>query len=130
MADFARWATACEGTLWAPGTFMAAYAHNRSEAIEVLVDNDAFASAIRNFMRTRTVWQGRPSELFEVLTDGVADSVRKSKAWPGAAHAATGRLKRLAAFLRQIAIDVDFDRSKKERIVRIIRQDVGKGWRW
>lgn len=127
MADFARWAAACEGALWPAGTFMTAYAENRAEAIEVLVDNDAFASAIRTFMASRNQWEGRPSELFEVLTADVAENVRKSKAWPGAAHIATGRLKRLASFLRQIGIDIEIDRSKKARTVRLTRQQVGKG---
>jgi hypothetical protein len=121
MADFARFAAACEGALWPQGTFMAAYAENRAEAIEVLVDNDVFASAIRTFMASRTIWEGRPSELFEVLSADVPDNVRKSKAWPGAPHIATGRLKRLASFLRQIGIDIEFDRSKKARTVRLAR---------
>src|SRR5262249_13848251 len=34
MADFARWVTACEGALWASGTFMAAYCANLAEAAE------------------------------------------------------------------------------------------------
>ena len=34
MADFAIWATACEGALWPKGTFMSAYMENRDEAVE------------------------------------------------------------------------------------------------
>jgi hypothetical protein len=122
MADFARWGAACEGALWARGTFEAAYADNRAEAIQVLIDNDAFASAIRNFMAVRTVWEGRPSELYEVLSADASDNLRKSKAWPGGSHIATGRLKRLASFLRRIGISVDFDRSNKTRSVRVSRR--------
>src|SRR5262249_3117857 len=33
MADFARWATACETAIWSPGTFMSAYDGNRDEAV-------------------------------------------------------------------------------------------------
>ena len=34
MADFALWATACETALWTSGTFGAAYAGNRDEAVD------------------------------------------------------------------------------------------------
>jgi hypothetical protein len=45
MADFALWATACEGALWPNGTFMAAYLENRTEAAEKLIETDVVATA-------------------------------------------------------------------------------------
>src|SRR5271163_2970791 len=47
MADFARWATACEGAFWPPGTFIAAYNNNRAEAAEQLIETDLVASAVQ-----------------------------------------------------------------------------------
>ena len=38
MADFARWATACETALWPEGTFETAYGHNRRTAIEEVIE--------------------------------------------------------------------------------------------
>ena len=40
MADFALWATACETAFWPAGTFMAAYAGNRDEAIGMAIEGD------------------------------------------------------------------------------------------
>jgi hypothetical protein len=34
MADFAKWATACETALWSPSTFRKAYDANRRRAVE------------------------------------------------------------------------------------------------
>jgi hypothetical protein len=119
MADFARWGAACEGALWERGTFERAYAANRAEAISVLIDGDAFASALRNFMAARSVWEGRASDLYEVLTADAPDNLRKSKAWPGDARALSGRLKRLAAFLRRVGIEVRADRAKNTRTLHL-----------
>ncbi|MGI9569286.1 MAG: hypothetical protein ACR2PH_06005, partial [Desulfobulbia bacterium] len=47
MADFALWGMACETALWPTGTFLAAYSGNRDEAIEIVIETDPTASAIR-----------------------------------------------------------------------------------
>jgi hypothetical protein len=58
MADFALWGTACEGALWRPGTFVAAYAGNRAEMDETVIEGDAVATAVRSLMAGRTSWEG------------------------------------------------------------------------
>jgi hypothetical protein len=40
MADFARWAAACETALWPKGTFEAAYSNNRDGMIEGVLGSD------------------------------------------------------------------------------------------
>jgi hypothetical protein len=40
MADFSKWVTAAEAALWKPGTFWTAYAGNRDEAVESVIDGD------------------------------------------------------------------------------------------
>jgi hypothetical protein len=47
MADFARWAAACETALWSPGTFCMAYDANRHRTIEDAVDSDPVTCACR-----------------------------------------------------------------------------------
>jgi hypothetical protein len=47
MADFALWATACEGAFWPKGTFLAAYGSNVTEAVEKLIGADPVALAVR-----------------------------------------------------------------------------------
>jgi len=47
MADFAKWATACEAALWSPGTFRMAYDANRRRVVEDAVEADPLLSAYK-----------------------------------------------------------------------------------
>lgn len=108
LADFAIWVTAAEPALpWPPGSFMAAYTGNRQEAVELSLEADVVAVALRAHMADKELWSGSPSELFEVLNKHVGDDVQKSRAWPKAPNKLSNRLKRAATFLRAIGIDVE-----------------------
>ena len=50
MADFALWGTACER---APGDFMRAYENNRASAVEIILEADLVATAVRTLMKVR-----------------------------------------------------------------------------
>ena len=116
MADFALWATACETAFWPAGTFMAAYAGNRDEAIGMAVEGDVVTAAIRTMMTERTEpWVGASSELLELLTSAVGESICRSKLWPQTPEALRGRLKRAASVLRQIGIRVEFGGKGRAR---------------
>ena len=124
MADFALWATACETALWATGTFGAAYAGNRDEAVDSVIEADPVGSAIRSLIGTRTEWTGTASDLLGALDDEVGEKVRKSKAWPSSARALSGRVRRAATFLRKVGIDITFEREgrARTRTIRITRK--------
>ena len=62
MADFAKWATACEPAFTTQGSFNAAYHRNRTEAVESLLDDDLLADAVQEL---RLPWEGPASELLE-----------------------------------------------------------------
>src|SRR5271163_3301320 len=62
MADFARWATACETAHWRAGTFMAAYDDNRADAVDAVIDSDPVGAAVRALMGDRTEWSGTATE--------------------------------------------------------------------
>jgi len=115
MADFALWATACETALWPAGTFWSAYCGNRDEAVEGVIDADPIAVAVRAVMATRTVWTGTASDLLGVLAEEVGERVAKSKTWPDSPRALSGRLRRAAAFLRKIGIEIVFVRQGRQR---------------
>jgi hypothetical protein len=115
MADFALWATACETALWAAGTFWSAYCGNRDEAVEGVIDADPIATAVRAVMATRTVWTGTASDLLGALAEVVGERVAKSKTWPDGPRALAGRLRRVAAFLRKIGIEIGFEREGRAR---------------
>ena len=115
MADFALWATACETALWSAGTFWAAYRSNRDEAVEGVIDADPIATGVRAVMATRTMWTGTASDLLGALTQVVGERVAKSKTWPDGPRALAGRLRRAAAFLRKIGIEIGFEREGRAR---------------
>ena len=56
MADYAKWLRACETAVWKPGTHMAAYNANRHEAVEIVLDADPVAIAVRTLMADRTMY--------------------------------------------------------------------------
>jgi hypothetical protein len=114
MADFAFWATAAEQAMGlSAGEFMRAYQGNRVEAVQETLEGDAVAVAILAYMERREQdgqqsWQGNCKELKPHL-DGLAEeSVKKSDAWPKSPRALSGRLRRLATFLRESGIDIVF----------------------
>jgi len=122
MADFALWATACETALWESGTFNAAYAGNRDQAVDMALEADPVASAIRSLISTRTEsgWAGTASDLLGNLETEAGEKVSKSKAWPASARALSGRVRRMTTFLRETGITITFEREGRTR-TRIIR---------
>jgi len=127
MADFALWATACEGALWPAGTFERAYTGNRDEAAADVIDADLVATAIRTFIATSGEWTGTATELLAVLAGKVGEKA-KAKTWPASPRALSGRLRRAAANLRRIGINVTFDRGhgrKRSRIITVNTAESG-----
>ncbi len=120
MADFAMWATACETSIWEEGTFLRAYAGNRDEAVDSVIEADPVGSAIRSLMISRTEWTGTASDLLGALSEEAGERLAKAKTWPASARALSGRLRRTAPFLRKIGIDIAFNKEGRAR-TRIIR---------
>lgn len=122
MADFAKWATACETAFWDAGTFEAAYAGNRDDAVDSVLEGDPVASAIRSMMNERDDWEGTATELLAPFDEEVGEKVRNTKSWPSTARALSGRLRRAAPFLRKSGIEITFEREAKTRIIRMTQK--------
>jgi hypothetical protein len=99
-----------------PGTFRDAYCSNRDEAVEGVIEADPVALAVRTMMSTRTDWKGTATDLLSALGGGVGEPLKRSKEWPSSAKALSGRLRRAATFLRQVGVEVDFNREGSSRI--------------
>ena len=122
MADFALWATACEGGVgWEAGTFMDAYDSNRRTAIADVIDSDPVAAAVRDLMDNpatprnlagRTEWTGTAKSLLAALQLQVGDAVAKGKTWPKSPRGLSGRLRRAATFLRASGIEITFGKRE------------------
>jgi hypothetical protein len=103
MADFARWATACETAFTARDTFKAAYEANRVGAINVLLEGDTVASAVLQLVLP---WAGRSSDILNALNAVVGESAAKAKGWPKSARGLSAALKRAAPLLRERGVVV------------------------
>jgi hypothetical protein len=121
MADFARWATACERALWPAGTFWSAYCGNRDDAVGSVLDADPIATGVRALIARQPTWSGTASDLLGVLAEDTDERVTKTKTWPEDARALGGRLRRAAPLLRKIGITIEFERGKDRKRSRTIR---------
>jgi hypothetical protein len=122
MADFAKWVTACGSNMWAAGTFLSAYRRNINETVEVMIDADLVADAVRTMMSERSEWTSTAKELLKALADIVGERGTKSKSWRDTPEALRGRLRRLAPNLRKIGINIVFpDKNARPRNIRITK---------
>ena len=127
MADFALFVTACEPALWDEGTFERAYTANRDEAVDSVIEGDPVASAICSLMTGRAEWEGTVSELMDILSKEVGETVSQSKAWPASPRALSSRLIRAATVLRARGIDTVRIKTGHAR-TRIIQISVRAAW--
>jgi hypothetical protein len=126
MADFIIWGTACETALWPAGTFVGAYAANRTAAVEDVIDADPVADAVRAIMATRTSWIGTASDLFHIVADFTDDATEtRSAGWPKNPRALAGRLRRAQTFLRMSGIEIAFTREGRAgtRMIKMSARD-------
>jgi hypothetical protein len=114
MADFALWATACEGAFWPQGTFSAAYRSSAAEAVEKLIGADPVASAVRQLATNRQTWKGTASELDNYLR-ALTGNLDFTEAWPSDSARLAVRLRQLAPSLNKVGIEVDFTKSGHNR---------------
>src|ERR1019366_10462898 len=119
MADFALWATACEGAFWPKGTFSAAYRSSAAGAVEKLIVADPVASAVRQLATNRQTWKGTASELDNYLR-ALTGNLAFTKAWPSDSARLATRLRQLAPSLNKGGIEVSFLRSGHNRTPLII----------
>ena len=122
MADFALWATACETAFWPAGTFWSAYCRNRDEAVEGVIEANPVAAALRSLMSMRPEWRGTASELLVDLAKITDEPMAGFKEWPRTPRSLSGKLRRVAPFLRKVGVEIKFgDREgrARNRIIRI-----------
>ena len=84
MADFAKWAIACESALWGPGEFLRVYRDNIQGAVESVLEASPVAVAVRALMDKiaedkKTEWAGTATELLAELILLVGDKAARAK---------------------------------------------------
>jgi hypothetical protein len=140
MADFAKWAMACEGAFWPAGTFTAAYERNRQDAISTVIEGDRVASAIKELMAGQTKWEGTATELKEALEIrefGADPALRHlPKGWPADPTRLSGAVRRVSSPLRKAGIYVirpqtGSTEDRRRMTITTVRPEGsdGKGWK-
>jgi hypothetical protein len=115
MADFARWAAACETSMWPAGTFMAAYAGNIENSVDSALEAHAVGAAVLEMMAPLEKWSGTAKTLLTALTNEVGEATSHRKSWPKNPRAMSGHLRRASPLLRDRNIDVKFEREGHSR---------------
>ena len=105
MADFAKWATACEAAHDKPGTFADAYAENRISAITTLLGDNIIGSAV--LQMSSLPWSGTLSALLVELPKIAGEQITKTKDWPKSPNKLGAILRKLVVFLREAGIEVE-----------------------
>jgi hypothetical protein len=108
MADFAQWSIACETAYQDEGTFIKAYDGFRDDAAGFLLEGNALAAGLRDFMsRTTDVVTTTTTDLLNELSVNVPEHVRKDKSrWPQSAKGLSNKLRSIAPALRKTGLDV------------------------
>ena len=115
MADFAEWASACEGAQWKPGFFARAYGLNRAGATASVVEEDLIANAIASFMEGRRQWKGQTKELLSELNYDADEEIKTNKYWPKAPNVLSRKMNRMAGMLRKIGIIISSEPTETNR---------------
>jgi hypothetical protein len=124
MADYAVWVRACETAIWQAGMHMAAYEENRGDAIDIVLDADPVAMALRQHMEKRDETTTTATELLTALSALVNETVRRGRQWPGSARGLSGQLTRLGPALRRVGVTIEHKRQAHTgvRLIHIRRQ--------
>jgi hypothetical protein len=126
MADYAVWVHACETAIWSAGMHMAAYEANRGDAVEVVLDADPVATALRQYMDGRSEQTTTADDLRTALDAIAGEHVRRSRQWPVNARGLSGQLTRLGPALRRVGIAIERAREAGNggrRLIRITKED-------
>ena len=130
MADFARWASACETAFWPMGTFLEAYTANREESVSRVIEGDAVASAIRALVDDRTIWTGSCTDLLAALKEYMDEDTARAKNCPKTPNALSNHITRIKPALRKSGIEVTNKRAankNRTRLISVFRQGSDKG---
>lgn len=125
MADFAIWAVACEEALgFDAGSFMARYNEVRRDANEMALDTSPLPSVLRAFTEHNNgSWQGTASELLNASNDYLKsiedERTPRAREWPKRADKLAGSLRRYAPNLRATGLEVEFERTSSQRLIRL-----------
>jgi len=121
MADFAICVSACEESLgMKPGEALTTYHSNRAETHTLALEFSPLYEPVAPLAREG--FSGTVTELYARLNCMMSDSMRRSVSWPKASNALSNALRRMAANLRAVGIEIQFSRAdiRGRRVVSMV----------
>ena len=126
MADFAIWVSTAERELgFKSGEFIDAYNQNRKEASDVALKSSSVATAVYEFMRDQTAWEGTTGELLKSLNARVNKGSRTGNGLPTSAKGLSNALTRLKPNLRNSGITIQRlprEAGTGRRLIRLVNR--------
>ena len=127
MADFTKWGCAIAESLgYTQGEFLEAYYTKIEESNMNAIDANPVAGLIMELMKSRDVWEGSPTELYNMLLDILSrDGARAENVKGLTSPRALGKIHdRLSPNLRKIGIDWRIlPRTTKGRIHQLVKSN-------
>ena len=118
MADFMRWAQACEGAFgWDEGSIYAAFDRNAEDAVDSVLGLDTVAVALMAFLdKHEGHWKGQCAGLLEGVSAFAPEGAKREKEWPRSPQKLTSRITMAAPLLRKRGVVIeggrDIDRKR------------------
>ena len=103
MADFCKWAVACEGAYWPPGTFMAIYGDALASATADVLEASPVGQKLRQWLEVSSTFDGTATELLDRLNKHMQDE-QSPRGWPATGSVMGKQLTRLAPSLSEAGI--------------------------
>ena len=118
MADFCKWAVACEGAYWPPGTFMDAYDDAQASATEDVIEASPIGPGLRQRLEGSPTFDGTATELLDRLNKHTQDE-KNPRGWPANGSVMGKQLTRLAPSLRKLGYIAELRRTKRGNLWRL-----------
>ena len=112
MADFCKWAVACEGAYWPPGTFMTAYDHAQASVTEDVIEETAVGPALRLLLDENGTFDGSATELLDLL-NALPQYAKRPRGWPSTGAVMGKQLTTVAPTLRKLGYTVEPKRTNQ-----------------
>jgi hypothetical protein len=125
MADFALWSVAASSALgWGGEDFLEAYAGNRRETNRLPLEVSPIADTLIEIAE-HGKWTGTATRLLSTLNAKLDEKVQRQKAYPKSPAALSNALRRLAANLKAVGVQVAFEREGGSGTRLIVLEKVG-----
>ena len=110
MADFYKWAVACEGAYWPAGAFIAAYEGAQVSATEDVLEESPIGPALGRYLEEDGSFEGSAEELLTRLNRQRLKGIYGG--WPTTGATLSKQLMRLAPLLRRQGYTVEPKRKR------------------